>query len=166
MACSAVGAASGQFYKNAAARRRQSSRAAGGLTRGELGYIINLIVNYNQRALDLAFGALAHPIRRGILARLATGETTVAELAKPFKVSAPAISKHMRILEDAGLLSRRKQGREHRCKLEAKRMEEAEQWIERQRAFWNDRLDALERYLKEDAAKSARARRLKIKGAP
>jgi DNA-binding transcriptional ArsR family regulator len=114
------------------------------------------MVNNSQRSLDLAFGALAHPIRRGILARLATGETTVAELAKPFKVSAPAISKHMRILEDAGLLSRRKQGRQHRCKLEAVRMKEAEQWIEKQRAFWNDRLDALERYLKEDAAAQKR----------
>jgi len=108
------------------------------------------MVNYSQRRLDLAFGALAHPIRRGILARLATGETTVAELAKPFKVSAPAISKHMRILEDAGLLSRRKLGREHHCKLEQKRMREAERWIEKQRAFWNERLDALERYIKEN----------------
>jgi DNA-binding transcriptional ArsR family regulator len=107
------------------------------------------MVNYNQRRLDLAFGALAHPIRRGILARLATGEATIAQLAKPFKVSAPAITKHMRILEDAGLLSRRKLGREHHCKLESARMEEAERWIEAQRAFWNERLDALERYLKE-----------------
>jgi len=97
----------------------------------------------------MAFGALAHPIRRGILARLATGEANVAELAKPFKVSAPAISKHMRILEKAGLLSRRKLGREHRCKLEAARMKEAEEWIEAQRAFWNDRFDALDHYLKE-----------------
>jgi DNA-binding transcriptional ArsR family regulator len=108
------------------------------------------MVNYNQRHLDLAFGALAHPIRRGILARLATGEATVAELAAPFKVSAPAITKHMRILEDAGLLSRRKEGRSHHCKLEAERMREAERWIEQQRAFWNEKLDALERYLKEN----------------
>ncbi|MBI3564990.1 MAG: winged helix-turn-helix transcriptional regulator, partial [Elusimicrobia bacterium] len=97
------------------------------------------MVNYNQRHLDLAFGALAHPIRRGILARLATGEASVAELAKPFKVSAPAITRHMRILEDAGLLSRKKQGRRHRCKLEEKRMKEAQAWLEAQRAFWNDR---------------------------
>ena len=60
------------------------------------------MVEYSQSRLDLAFGALAHPIRRGILARLATGEATVSELAKPFKVSAPAISKHMRILEEKG----------------------------------------------------------------
>jgi DNA-binding transcriptional ArsR family regulator len=108
------------------------------------------MVNYSQRHLDLAFGALAHPIRRGILARLSKGEATVAELARPFKVSAPAISKHMHILEQAGLLSRTKHGREHRCRLEQKRMKEAEAWIERYRTFWNDRLDALERYLKEN----------------
>lgn len=107
------------------------------------------MVNY-QRQLDLAFGALAHPIRRGILARLAGGEATVTQLARPFKVSAPAISKHMRILEEAGLLSRRRLGREHRCRLEEKRMREAQAWIERHRKFWNERLDALERYLKEN----------------
>ncbi len=115
-----------------------------------LAAIVSYMVNCTQQQLDRAFGALAHPIRRGILARLATGEATVSELAKPFKVSAPAISKHMRILEDAGLLSRRKQGREHRCRLEAKRMQEAERWLELHRKFWNERLDALERYLQRN----------------
>ncbi len=108
------------------------------------------MVNYEQRRLDLAFGALAHPIRRGILARLSAGEATVAELAAPFKVSAPAITRHMRVLEDAGLLTRRKEGRKRRCRLEAARLREAQEWIERHRQFWNDRLDALERYLKEN----------------
>ena len=108
------------------------------------------MVKYNEHRLDLAFGALAHPIRRGILARLSTGEATVAELAKPFRVSAPAITRHMRILEEAGLLSRTKQGREHHCRLEQKRMQEAVVWIEDHRQFWNERLDALERYLKEN----------------
>jgi DNA-binding transcriptional ArsR family regulator len=108
------------------------------------------MVNYNQRQLDRVFGALAHPIRRGILARLSTGEATVAQLAKPFKVSAPAITKHMRILEEAGLLSRNKLGREHHCRLEQERMEAAQSWIEEHRRFWNERLDALERYLKEN----------------
>jgi DNA-binding transcriptional ArsR family regulator len=107
------------------------------------------MVKYEAR-LDLAFGALAHPIRRGILARLSSGEASIAELAKPFRVSAPAITKHMKILEEAGLLSRRKLGREHRCRLEQKRMKEAQDWIEAHRKFWNDRLDALERYLKEN----------------
>ena len=108
------------------------------------------MVNYSQQQLDLAFGALAHPIRLGILARLATGEAMVSELAKPSKVSAPDISKHMRILEEAGLLSRRKQGREHRCKMEAARMKVAERWLEHYRKFWEERLDALELYLKEE----------------
>jgi len=108
------------------------------------------MVNYNQHRLDLSFGALAHPIRRGIIARLAAGDATVAELASPFKVSAPAISRHMRILEEAGLLSRKKKGREHLCRLEQERMKEAEAWIEQQRTFWNEQLDSLERYLKEN----------------
>ena len=104
----------------------------------------------NTPQLDRAFGALSHPIRRGILARLAMGEATVAELAKPFRVSAPAISKHMRILEQAGLLSRRKQGREHHCRLEEQRLREAQQWLQQQRDLWDERLDSLERYLKEN----------------
>ncbi len=108
------------------------------------------MVKYTQQQLDLAFGALAHPIRRGILARLATGEATVSELARPFTVSAPAISKHMRILEEAGLLSRRKSGREYRCRLQEKQMQKAQAWIERYRKLWSQRLDALERYLKEN----------------
>ncbi|MBI3549248.1 MAG: winged helix-turn-helix transcriptional regulator [Elusimicrobia bacterium] len=107
------------------------------------------MVNNSGRQLDLAFGALAHPIRRGILARLSMGEASVAELAKPFKVSAPAITKHMKILEAAGLLSRTKQGRVHRCRLEQRRMRQAQAWIEKHRAFWNAKLDALELYLKE-----------------
>ena len=108
------------------------------------------MVNYNQHQLDLAFGALAHPIRRGILARLSTGEASISELAEPFNVSAPAITRHMKILEEAGLLSRKKLGREHRCRLEQKRMKQAQQWIEAHGKFWNDKLDALERYLKEN----------------
>lgn len=111
------------------------------------------MVNNEARHLDLTFGSLAHPIRRGILVRLAGGEATVAELARPFKVSAPAITKHLRVLEEAKLLSRRKDGRVHRCRLEARRMEEAEAWLEEHRRVWNDRLDRLERFLKETAKK-------------
>ncbi len=108
------------------------------------------MVKYNQHQLDLSFGALAHPIRRGILARLSAGEASITELAKPFKVSAPAITKHMKILEEAGLLSRKKQGRVHRCRLEERRMMQAQEWLAAHRKFWNDKLDALERYLKEN----------------
>jgi DNA-binding transcriptional ArsR family regulator len=108
------------------------------------------MVNNREAQLDLAFGALAHSIRRGILARLATGEATVSELAKPFRVSAPAISKHMRILENAGLVSRKRKGREHHCRMEQRRMKQAQEWIALHRKFWNQKLDALERYLKDN----------------
>jgi DNA-binding transcriptional ArsR family regulator len=107
------------------------------------------MVNYSGR-LDLTFGALAHPIRRGILERLALGEATVAELAKPHRVSAPAITKHLRILERAGLLARRKHGRVHRCRIAAAPMKEATDWIAHYRKFWEERLDALDRYLKDN----------------
>ena len=99
------------------------------------------MVNHFDRQLNLAFGARAHPIRCGILARLFEGEASIAELARPLRVSAPAISKHMRILEEAGRLSRKTEGREHRCRLEPKRMKNAEGWIEQHRTFWNERLD-------------------------
>lgn len=108
------------------------------------------MVNSSQHQLDLAFGALAHPIRRGILARLSSGEASIAELAKPFKVSAPAITKHMKVLEDAGLLTRKKQGRVHRCRLEERQMRQAQEWLAEQRKYWNAKLDSLERYLKEN----------------
>lgn len=108
------------------------------------------MVNNRSNPLDQAFGALSHPIRRGILARLALGEATVSELARPYRVSAPAITKHMRILEQAGLVSRRKQGRERHCRLEAERMKQAQDWLQKQRELWDERLDRLERYLKEN----------------
>src|SRR5437762_637908 len=108
------------------------------------------MVNHEQRRLDLAFSALSHPIRRGIVARLALGEASIAELGRPYRVSAPAISKHMRILEQAGLVARRKDGRVHRCRLEAARLADTQRWLEHQRAQWNERLDRLERYLKEN----------------
>src|SRR5882762_1432018 len=98
------------------------------------------MVNYSSHQLDLAFSALAHPIRRGILERLAKGEASVAELARPHDVSAPAISKHMRLLEEAGFLSRSKNGREHRCRLEEAQLQHAQAWIERYRQLWNERL--------------------------
>ena len=107
------------------------------------------MVNNHASNLDLTFTALAHPIRREILARLMRGEASVAELARPHGVSAPAITKHLHVLERAGLLSRRKDGRVHHCRVRLKRLNEAVSWIERQRRFWNERLDALEAYLEE-----------------
>ena len=104
-----------------------------------------------NRRLDLTFGALADPIRRAILARLANGEATVGELARPFDVSRPAISKHLRVLERAGLVRRSRDGRLSRCELDAGPMREAADWVERYRGFWEEQLDSLTRYLEQDA---------------
>lgn len=104
----------------------------------------------NSRHLDLTFGALADPIRRAILARLAKGEATVGELASPFEVSRPAISKHLRVLERAGLVRRARDGRLSRCELDAEPMRDAAEWVERYRKFWEGQLDALSRYLEDE----------------
>ncbi len=114
-------------------------------------YIGNHMVT-NSRTLDLTFGALADPIRRAILARLARGEATVGELARPFDVSRPAISKHLRVLERAGLVQRTRDGRISRCGLDAEPMRDAADWIERYREYWEEQLDSLARYLEEGAA--------------
>ncbi|MCI0436561.1 MAG: metalloregulator ArsR/SmtB family transcription factor [Gemmatimonadetes bacterium] len=98
-------------------------------------------------ALDLTFGALADPTRRAILERLARGEAVVGELARPFRMSRPAISKHLRVLERAGLVQRTRDGRVSRCVLEAGPMRDAAAWVERYRAFWEGQLEALARYL-------------------
>jgi len=100
--------------------------------------------------LDLVFGALAHPTRREILARLARGEGTVGELAEPFDVSRPAISKHLRVLEQAGLVERTRDGRTSRCELDAAPMREAAEWVARYRPFWDARLDALTLYVESE----------------
>ena len=96
--------------------------------------------------LDTTFTALADPTRRAILARLATGEASVTELAEPFAMSQPAISKHLKVLERAGLISRGREAQRRPRRLEAKPLADASQWIERYRQFWEgsfERLDAL-----------------------
>ncbi len=93
------------------------------------------MVKYSSR-LDSTFSALADPTRRAILGRLARGETTVTELAEPFKISLPAISRHLRVLEDAGLLERRKQGRFHRLRLAPAQLEDAAKWLAFYQRFW------------------------------
>ena len=104
------------------------------------------------RRLDLTFGALADPTRRAILERLARGEATVGELARPFRVSRPAISKHLRVLERAGLVQRERDGRVSRCELDAAPLREADAWVERYRVFWEGRLDSLARYVERRSA--------------
>jgi DNA-binding transcriptional ArsR family regulator len=113
----------------------------------------------NRRTLDLTFGALADGIRRDILARLAHTDLTVGELAKPFRVSRPAISKHLRVLERAGLVRRSRLGRVSRCSLDADGMRGAAEWIERYRVFWSNQLDALARYVEETPKAAPKAGR-------
>lgn len=97
--------------------------------------------------LSRLFGALSDETRRGILARLAEGDASVGEIAAPFDVSRPAISKHLRVLERAGLVERQRDGRVSRCSLRAGPMRGAAAWIDRYRSFWEHQLDALSRYL-------------------
>ena len=98
--------------------------------------------------LDQTLAALADPTRRAILERLAQGETRVTELARPFAMSLNSVSKHIRMLERARLVRRRRAGREHLLSVDPAPLDEAAAWIERQRAFWTARLDALERELR------------------
>ena len=108
------------------------------------------MVNNTTTKLDRVFGALSDPTRRRILERLSRGEVTVTELAEPFSSSLPAISKHLRVLEGAGLIARRKSGRNRVCKMTPSAMEPAADWIEMYRRFWTVRLDALEDMLNAD----------------
>lgn len=111
------------------------------------------MVKYSTGTLDATFSALADPTRRAILARLARADASVGELAEPFDVSLPAISKHLRVLEKAALISRQKDGRVRRCRLVPGPLKDAENWIARYRRFWEGQLDALAAYLKESKGK-------------
>lgn len=97
--------------------------------------------------LDAVFSALAHPIRRAIVARLAEGDCAVGDLAEPHGVSLPAISRHLRVLEDAGLLEQTPDGRVRRCALNARPLSAAFGWLVQYRLFWEDTLDAMARHL-------------------
>jgi DNA-binding transcriptional ArsR family regulator len=117
------------------------------------------MVNYSGALLDSTFAALSDATRRGILARLARqGETSVSDLAAPYKMSLPAVSKHLRVLETAGLVSRQKDGRVHRCRLRAEPMRDAAAWIEQYRQFWEAQLDSLARYLEDSANEDIRSK--------
>ncbi len=99
--------------------------------------------------LTATFGALADPTRRAILARLAAGEASVTELAEPFDVSLPAISKHLKVLERAGLVARGREAQWRPCRLDAKPLEDVADWVERYRRHWEERFDRLDEYLRE-----------------
>src|SRR3989454_6936423 len=107
------------------------------------------------------FAALADPTRRAILARLASGETSVTELAGPFEMSLPAISKHLKVLERAGLIARGREAQWRPCRLEAGPLKQAADWLEHYRRFWEQSLDRLEDYLRELQTKRRRHGRRK-----
>jgi DNA-binding transcriptional ArsR family regulator len=100
-------------------------------------------------ALSATFAALADPTRRAILARLASGETTVSELAEPFDMSLPAVTKHLNVLERAGLITRGRHAQWRPCRIEGKALEQACGWMEQYRQFWDASMDRLDAYLKE-----------------
>jgi DNA-binding transcriptional ArsR family regulator len=99
--------------------------------------------------LDVVFGALADPTRRAILARLALGETTVTELAAPFAMSMPAVSKHLKVLERAGLISRGRNAQQRPCRLEAAPLADVAEWVQTYRRFWEGSFDRLDEHLQD-----------------
>jgi DNA-binding transcriptional ArsR family regulator len=127
--------------------------------------LFNSMVNSSglSRDLSVTFGALADPTRRAILARLASGEATVSELGEPFEMSGPAISKHLKVLERAGLISRGREAQWRPCRLVGAPLKDAADWLEEYRRFWEDSFDRLDDYLRELQAKDKRAARVKEK---
>jgi DNA-binding transcriptional ArsR family regulator len=106
--------------------------------------------------LSSTFGALADPTRRAILARLASGEATVSELAEPFEMSMPAISKHLKVLERAGLIARGREAQYRPCRLEPAPLKDVSIWVDRYRQLWEERFNRLEAYLQELQAATAK----------
>ena len=119
-------------------------------------------------SLDATFSALADPTRRAILARLALGETSVMDLAKPFAMSLPAVSKHLKVLERAGLIARSREAQWRPCRIEARALKEVDDWLEHYRRFYDESFDRLGDYLKKLQAgeakdKGSEARQLKVR---
>lgn len=114
------------------------------------------MVEYNDARLDAVFNALADPTRRALLADLSAGEQRISDLAEPFDMSLAGVSKHIQVLEKAGLIERRVDGRTHYCRLDPRALENAHQWLTFYQQFWTERLDALERlFTFETQSKSA-----------
>jgi DNA-binding transcriptional ArsR family regulator len=114
--------------------------------------------------LDASFSALADPTRRAILARLALGQTSVMELAKPFAMSLPAVSKHLKVLERAGLITRGREAQFRPCRIEPKALKGIDDWLENYRRFFEESFDRLDAYLKVLQAKSPKAKLPNAKG--
>jgi len=106
--------------------------------------------------LSITLSALADPTRRAILARLARGETTVNEIAKPFDISLPAVSRHLKVLEAAGLISRGREAQWRPCRLEPRALKAVDDWLSRYRRFWTESFDKMDAYLAELKAKEKR----------
>lgn len=117
------------------------------------------MVEHDSPRLDTIFHALSDATRRGMLASLALGEKSVGELAEPFAMSFAGASKHVKVLEEAGLIRREVRGRTHVCSLEPGPLASADQWLRHYERFWTGRLDALEQLLREDDARKAAARK-------
>jgi DNA-binding transcriptional ArsR family regulator len=120
--------------------------------------IFNHMVENDSPQLDIVFRALGDSTRRGMLASLALGEKSVGELAEPFAMSFAGASKHVKVLEDAGLVRREVRGRTHICRLEPGPLASADQWLRHYERFWTGRLDALEQLLREDDVRKAKSR--------
>lgn len=118
--------------------------------------MINQMVKYSSKTLDRTFAALAHPTRRRILAHLASGDQCVTDLARPYAMSLPAVSKHLRVLEKAGLLRRRRYGRVHEMQLEAAPLKQAAQWVAQYGKFWEGSLDRLADYLEKTSKRPSK----------
>ena len=103
-----------------------------------------------MQMLDSTFSALADPTRRAILARLALGEATVGEIGEPFPISAPAISRHLKVLEDAALIARTRRGQQLVCRLNPAGLKTAQEWLDHYRAFWSGAFDRLDAHLKKE----------------
>ncbi len=112
-------------------------------------------------SLDATFAALADPTRRAILARLALGQTSVMELAKPFSMSLPAVSKHLKELERAGLIARSREAQWRPCRIEPRALKDVDDWLEHYRRFFDESFDRLDGYLKKLQAKEAKAKERK-----
>ena len=114
------------------------------------------MVKYSD-SLDSTFGALADPTRRAILATLQLGQASITELAKPHRMSLPAVMKHVHVLEQAGLVSQEKTGRTRICRLAPEPLHDAESWISQYRRFWERNFDSLERYLNEEKSQEEKS---------
>jgi DNA-binding transcriptional ArsR family regulator len=145
---------------------RSGDFQAHGLTVPKRDAILNYMVKYYSEQLDKTFFALSDPIRRSILAHLSSGQATVLQLAEPYQISIPAVSKHLKLLEKANLVTRTKKGRIHYMKLNPDPLKEANEWIELYQAFWKDQFASLNDYLKNMSVHQVQINQAQQEGEP